>query len=203
MIERFENEYPETRLPKPTAATNDPETSNLSSSLESASFNLDPQIGNPSFNPFAELSDNSSTVPIIRPESLSRRASSPSLASRQAQEEGRMHRFGQRIKRDILRPETEDYAHGTTGTEVEADYLQDLRRRLEGLEGREIQEKMTRLGPDVMFEAIGATPEELVEWERKNPVGFQKVRDASVAASRAYQGHQSLPRLNFDGEVES
>lgn len=199
MIERFENEYPETRLPRPATATNGPEPSNLSSSLESTSFYLNPQSSNTDSIPSAELDDNDSAVPLIRPESLSRRASSPSLASRQAQEEGRMHRFGQRIRHDILRPETEDYAHGTTGTEVEADYLQDLRRRLEGLEGREIQEKMEKLGPDVMFEAIGATTEELVEWERKDPVGFQKVRDASAAAGRAYQDPKPHPRLNFDG----
>lgn len=202
MIQRFEDEYPETRLPKPAPATNDHETSNLSSTLEKIS-SLNSQTNNTNSVPSAELDDNDSAVPLIRPESLSRRASSPSLASRQAQEEGRMHRFGQRIKHDILRPETEDYAHGTTGTEVEADYIQDLRRRLEGLEGRELQEKVERLGPDVMFEAIGATPEELIEWERKDPVGFQKVRDASVAAGRAYQVPKSRPRLNYDREVKS
>lgn len=114
-----------------------------------------------------------------------------------------MHRFGQRIRRDILRPETEDYAHGTTGTEVEAEYLQDLRRRLEGLDGRELQEKVEQLNPDIMSEAFGATPGELAEWERRDPVGFQTVREASMAAGRQYQDQKSHTRLNFDGEVKS
>jgi len=203
IIQRFENEYPETRLSRPTATTDDRETANISSSLDNTSFYLDPQTSNTNSVTFADLDDNDSTVPLIRPEPLSRRASSPSLASRQAQEEGRMHRFGQRIRRDILRPESEDYAHGTTGTEIEADYLQDLRRRLEGLEGRELQEKVERLGPDAMFEALGATPQELAEWERRDPVSLQKLKEANVAVGREYQDQKSHLRLNYDGEVKS
>ena len=99
-----------------------------------------------------------------------------------------MHRFGQRIKRDILRPETEDYAHGTTGTEVEAEYLQDLRRRLESFEGSEIQEAVERLGPDAMFEAVGATPEEFEKWQRRDPEGFERLMEAREDAVKVYQG---------------
>lgn len=75
--------------------------------------------------------------------------------------------------------------------EIEPQYIQDLRRRLEGLEGRELQEKIERLGPDAMFEGFGASPEELAEWERRDPVGLEKVREASLAAGREYQGHTS------------
>lgn len=202
MIQRFEDEYPETRLPKPTVPTT--EDPSISSSLENSSFYHTPETRNTNFIPSPDVDDDdSNTVPLIRPEPLSRRASSPSLASRQAQEEGRMHRFGQRIRRDILPPETEDHAHGTTGTEIEAEYIQDLRRRLERFEGKEIQERLDRLGPDAMFDAIGASPEEMAEWERRDPAGLQKVRDASMAAGKAYEERNSLHHLNFNGEVES
>lgn len=113
---------------------------------------------------------------------LRRNGSDVSLASRQAQEEGLMHRFGQRVRRDILRPETLDHAHGTTGHEVEATHLQDLRRRLENLDGVEIREKMVRLGPDAIFEAIGATAKELAWLEEHDPEGLEAVKEEHLAA---------------------
>lgn len=113
---------------------------------------------------------------------LRRNGSDVSLASRQAQEEGLMHRFGQRVRRDILRPETLDHAHGTTGHEVEATYLQDLRKRLESLDGVEIREKVGRLGPEAIFEAIGATAKELAWLEEHDPEGLEAVKEEHLAA---------------------
>ncbi len=191
MIERFENEYPETRLPKPTTTTTDPlsdDNASTSSSLEHPSL-IHPTPTYPGLEPASPDQEDidDSTTPLIRPASISRRASSPSLASRQAQEEGRMHRFGQRIKRDILRPETEDYAHGTTGTESEAQYLQDLRRRLEAFEGGEIKERVERLGPEAVFDMIGATAEELAAWQRGDPEGFERIEEARGLALALYE----------------
>lgn len=186
MIERFEDEYPETRLPKPSTTITDPSDDNASaaSSLENPTALFHPTPTYPASPDQEDIDDT--TAPLIRPASVSRRASSPSLASRQAQEEGRMHRFGQRIKRDILRPETEDYAHGTTGTETEARYLQDLRRRLEAFEGGEIRDRIERLGPEAVFDMIGATAEELEAWERGNPEGFERFKEARGHALALY-----------------
>ena len=180
MIQRFEDEYPETRLPKPTTTASPALYSNGSNS------SLDPTTSTqpadlPSNPASPDLEDDHSS-PLIRPSSLSRRNSSPSLASRQAKEEGRMHRFGQRIKRDILRSETQDYAHGTTGTEVEAEYLKDLRRRIENFEGSEIKDKVERMGPEAVYEAIGATAEELAVMEKDDPEGFAKIKEVRGAA---------------------
>ncbi len=91
-----------------------------------------------------------------------------------------MHRFGQRMRRDILRPETLDYAHGTTGQEVEASHLQDLRLRLDDFKGEELRDKFHTLGPDAMLEAIGATAEELRALERDNLQGFKEARLAAM-----------------------
>ena len=192
MIERFENEYPETRLPKPhystftdsRSTTSDPFTVPESRSTPSegdAPPFFSPPLSTSITSPDPDIDENLSP-PLVRPASTPRRSSSPSLASRQAQQEGRMHRFSQRIKRDILRPETLDYAHGTTGTEVEAEYLKDLRSRLETFEGSEIQAKMDVLGPDKMYEVIGGTAEELAEWEKKDGTAgagerLEKVRE--------------------------
>ena len=186
MIERFESEYPETRLPKPTTTT--AETVSDDNASTSSSL-IQPTPAYPALEPASpdpeDIDDN--TAPLIRPASVSRRTSSPNLASRQAQEEGRMHRFGQRIKRDILRPETEDYAHGTTGTESEAQHLQDLRRRLEAFEGGEIKDRVERLGPETVFDMIGATAEELSAWERGDPEGFERIKAARGHALALYE----------------
>lgn len=193
MIERFENEYPETRLPKPTTTITEPlsdDNASISSSLEHPTTLIHPTPTYPSLEPASPDQEDidDSTTPLIRPASISRRTSSPNLASRQAQEEGRMHRFGQRVRRDILRPESEDYAHGTTGTEPPpAQYLQDLRRRLEALEGGEIKERVERLGPETVFDMIGATAEELSAWERGNPEGFERIKEARGHALALYE----------------
>lgn len=220
MIERFESEYPETRLPKPTPPTTaDP----LSDDNASTSSLEHPQPADLTFEPASpdpEDTDDNTTnndhdqdrttsTPLIRPASVSRRTSSPSLASRQAQEEGRMHRLGQRIRRDILPPQTQDYAHGihpnpnpdpasTTdegegGTEQEARYLQDLRARLEAFEGGEISERVEALGAEAVFDMIGATAEELAAWERGDPEGFERMRQARGHALALYGGQKGFP----------
>lgn len=187
MIQRFEDEYPECRIlhPNPNEIISD--IASTASSYDTTLLTA-ATTDMPSPDP-----EDDNYVPLIRPQSLSRRPSSPSLASRQAQEEGRMHRFGQRFKRDILRPETEDYAHGTTGTEVEAEHLQDLRRRLESFEGSEIRATVERLGPDGLFEAAGATPEDLEGWRKKDPEGFEKLMETRGDALKIFHGQQQSP----------
>ena len=104
-----------------------------------------------------------------------------------------MHRFGQRVKREILRPETQDYAHGTTGTEVEAEYLKDVRRRLESFEGSEIKDKIERMGPEALYEAIHATAEELAVMEKNDPEGLTKIKKVRGAALALYGENQKSP----------
>lgn len=103
-----------------------------------------------------------------------------------------MHRFGQRIRRDILRPETFDYTHKTT--EVEDSHLQVLRKKLEALNGAEIREKVHGLGPDAAFEAIGATMEELRILEREDPDGY---REAQLAAMQNME--DNAPEVKSNG----
>lgn len=145
MIQRFEEEYPETRLQPSTAQTDQEDPPSppeiVSPDDTSAVSHRSEAFG---ANNEAEWESNG-----VRRASITRRGSDVSLASRQAQEEGRMHRFGQRMRREILRPQTLDHAHGTTGEEKpEAQHLRELRERLEKVPGEEIRQKMSELGPD-------------------------------------------------------
>lgn len=81
------------------------------------------------------------------------------------------------MRRDFLRPETLDYSHGTTGQEVEESHLQELRRKLEALNGAEIRDKVHKLGPEGAFEDIGATVEELRALEREDPDRIAALRN--------------------------
>ena len=175
MIQRFENEYPETRLRTPL--TNQPDTTSSSSPISplggrnGSKSTVDTDIGPED----EEDDDGAIRIPLLR------RGSNVSLTSRQTQEEGKMHRFGQRIKRDILRPQTLDYAHGTTGDEVEARHLRELRARLEGLDGAEIQEKVRRFGHEGVLEAIGATADDLLLLEKEDPETFDQFKEVRLA----------------------
>lgn len=80
-----------------------------------------------------------------------------------------MHRFGQRLRRDVLRPETLDYAHGTTGEETEAQHLKELRDRCEALTGEDIRGAYEEVGMEGMLEKLGTTAEELKELHERDP----------------------------------
>lgn len=178
MIQRFENEYPETRIQAPSTheldTCNPASSSNISLLNEQKAYSPTTDID---IMPEDEEDDDGAIkIPLLR------RGSNVSLTSHQTQEEGRMHRLGQRVRRDILRPETLDYAHGTTGDEVESRHLRELRTRLEGLNGAEIQEKVRRFGYEGLLDAIGATAEELLLLEKQDPESFDQFKEARLAA---------------------
>ena len=182
MIQRFEDEFPETRIapaPTDTSTPINPMDELLSdTSLDASVTTIHPA-------PLSKLAvedEEDGSLPPIRQASISRRASSSSLASRQAQEEGRMHRFGQRLRRDILRPQMEDQLHGTTGNEEEPEHIQKLRERLENIGSDELKAKVEELGPEATMKVIqserlraeagagnpdGPEVESLEEWRKR------------------------------------
>lgn len=177
MIQRFENEYPETRLTSSlqTTAGQSALLANLPFSNALHHSPTEPSIDTSETVDDGVESESEETIRIP----MQRHGSDASLASRQAQEEGRMHKFGQRMRRDIFRPETLDYAHGTTGQEFEANHIKALRSRVQDLKGEEIRNKLHTLGPDALFEAIGATAEELRALEKDDPEEFSRARLAA------------------------
>lgn len=182
MIQRFEDEFPETRIAQPPIDPNSP-TSPVDELLSDTSLNTSVTTIRPAplpSSPVEEEDDSSGTFLI--PDSISRRASSTSLASRQAQEEGRVHRFGQRLRREIIRPQVEDHSVGTTGNEVEPEHLQKLRERLENINSDEWKAELEKVGPEAILEKLklerlkyekeagdvdGQGNESLEEWRRR------------------------------------
>lgn len=93
-----------------------------------------------------------------------------------------MHRFGQQIRRDVLRPQVLDYAHGTTGHEVEAQHLQELRARIEAMSGSEIKAQVETLGAEAVLQKLGTTAEELLLLHQQDPESFEIFRESQLMA---------------------
>lgn len=149
MIKRFEDEYPETRRPAQKAAAPtlvpDHESPTEETSIVPGESAEDASVFD------ARLSDDEGE---LKP-ALSRRSSDVSIASRAlSQEEGRMHRFGQQMRRDLLQPDMEDCAHGTTDKEQWAPHLQLLRSSLEDLGGEELRRKIEDGGQDALTQDL-------------------------------------------------
>ena len=187
MIQRFEEEYPETRL-QPSVAQTDQEDPPSPPERVSLDDTSPVSHRNEAFGAGNEAEWESNGV---RRASITRRGSDASLASRQAQEEGRMHRFGQRMRRELLHPQTLDHAHGTTGEdEPEAQHLRELRERIERIPGDEIRQKMSELGPDGLFKAMGTTVDELKALEERDPM----IREGRLMELYNIQDASSSPR---------
>ena len=179
MIERFEEEYPETKQPSPPQG--EEQSSESGSLASSAQFS----------NPFARTEGNaegSAEVPNVHEEQepedasprrrLSRHGSDVSLASRHLdKEEGQMHRLGQQVRRSILGPSTFDYHH-QNDVLAEAEHLKLLRAKLESLSGSEIQEEVKALGVDQMMLKLGSQATDLLALEKQDPEGFQQLIEA-------------------------
>lgn len=179
MIKRFEDEYPETRLP---------------TSVASPPIPTFPDISSKATVPSDKSSDDGETVLVdavvsedegesVRP-MLSRHNSDVSLAARAlSQEEGRMHRFGQKIRRDILKPEKDDHEQGTDGTESEAAHVQYLRKMVEEM-GSEIPNFETQ-GTDAVVAELNNEASVLRQrLKDADPEGWEKFVQSQMAAQR-------------------
>lgn len=211
MIQRFEDEYPECKVPTPP-----------SQSVTSASTQADLHSGASSFADSSILSASAETnghSPAISSEQafdyadeplalrLMRTPSNTSLASKAlTHEEGRMHRYGQSVRREIALandPTMMDGSaapnHTTTTSSTanssrplssdeasrEASRLRALQERIGNMRGEEIalfHEKCSHDGVDKALKDLGVTAQELLEMERSDPEGFEKFRESQVAA---------------------
>ena len=73
-----------------------------------------------------------------------------------------MHRFGQKMRRDVLPPSgMDDHLHRTSiGDPIEPEHLQALRKRLEELEGDEIRDSVLSTGLEATVKRLGEEAEQ-------------------------------------------
>jgi hypothetical protein len=179
MIKRFEDEYPETRLSATTSlplsrSTTSASSTSIAPAPDSAVF--------PEDTDEVVFSDDEATILPM----LSRHNSDVSLASKAlSQEEGRMHRFGQKFRRDILKPDVEDTLHGTTGREEESQHVQMLRAMIEEIGGDEIRRRLEEGDEEEAFRVLGDEARALRERiKESDPEGWENFREAQLMALR-------------------
>jgi len=179
MIQRFEDEYPETRLPEALTSSSlpGPTISDIAANLDAQGSDMEPPLHEPTG------SDEEDAT--IRP-TLSRHNSDVSLASKAlSQEEGRMLRFGQKFRRDILKPEQENDMPVASEHEVLAPHIEMLRSMIDGLGGDEIRRNIEEGGQEAVLkeltEEASALRQKLIDCD---PEGWSKFREAMETAER-------------------
>lgn len=225
MIGQFEAEYPETRAnPEPQVVSeadilhrslSDLEKRAEEERFEDAKAELDAEYA---------LGASEDEYGFISRPMLSRHNSDVSLASKaQTQEEGRMHRFGQKFRRDIVNADPAaisssaidsssfsssplNPADGSQGHQEHsakwAPHLEVLRAMLEEMGGEEMKRKIEEGGEDVLFKELGMEAGELrrriIEEDPEAWRRFREAQEAAVRNSRREHDGESIP-LNREG----
>lgn len=130
--------------------------------------------------------------------SLARRESEVDLHNRElVSEEGTMHRFGQRLRREFFPPKGQnDYLHRTSVTEQDPNHLAVLRSKFEAFGGDEVKEMFLEKGIEATIRDIANDAEMLRNLELTDPVGFQQYKEAQLLA----QETGALPRDLTQGD---
>lgn len=204
MIQRFEDEYPETKLPIPRSEpfTSSPPQADLDSRASSYADTsiLSASTDTNGLSRIASADEASAYDDADEPYALklSRTSSNTSLASKAlTEEEGRMHRYGQSVRREIaLADDNNDAADASSSlsnsiTSDEAHKTEDrsrlkaLEERLGNMRGEEIaqfRERCHNEGVEKALQDLGVTAQELLVMERSDPEAFERFRESQVAS---------------------
>ncbi|KAF1986428.1 RNI-like protein [Aulographum hederae CBS 113979] len=188
MIQRFEAEYPECRPQHPMPIDEEADGASLSpvASLNSTGPTSATRSGSISGSITNSISDDEhpepsesshphQSSPARRPGFSTRQDSDVSLASRAlVDEEGRMHRLGQRVRRDLLPPRGDDALHGTLDTDPpEPAHVAALRHKVEEMSGSELRDRVSKKGLEQTFKDIVGDGEALKRMEGEDPESFR------------------------------
>ena len=184
MIQRFEEEYPETRLtPVPTkdsdAATNKSENSSLtdqSKSVHTPGSELATSLTDEEDN---DIDDDAA----VRP-TPSRHNSDVSLASRTlGMEEGRLHRLGQQMRREVLEsPGTVQFKDVPWQQKEQEQHLKKVAEMVENISGVDLGNMVEEEGWDNVLKKIGANYDDLRQLHEQDPEAWEAFRVAQEKA---------------------
>jgi hypothetical protein len=195
MIQRFEDEYPETRLASTDAASTHssvPSSSPPASSVPTLSTSV------------ADVASQESDED--EPKALrSRHNSDVSFASRALSlEEGRLHRLGHRVRTEIMNASRPSSSHsdsanvsGTMDNHGLPDHLLALREQYLNYSGEEIRMMTENAGWEKAFDHIVDNAEQLKQLARENPEEFRMFRESQIAALK-----NRNPDIHFDDDKD-
>ncbi|KAK5695430.1 Microtubules assembly and stabilization protein [Elasticomyces elasticus] len=187
MVSRFEEEYPETRLSSAgSAALGAPSYPSRGSSMTPSDGKTDLSI-NTQLTEFTSTSvsdDEDDLDQAIRPPSaISRHGSEVGLASRALSlEEGRLHRLGQHLRREVI-----DSPAAMTAPETER--IKKLGEKLEAISGAELKNVVENEGWESILRRVGGNYDDLRALQEQDPEGFEQFKES-----------QRLARMNMRAE---
>ena len=121
----------------------------------------------------------------------SRKNSDVNIAARAlGQEEGRFHRLGIGIRRDIMNASGHD-SPSRSGSVVEANaagpqdtdsHLSEMAQRLENLSGNEVKQIVDRDGWDGVMQKVHANLDDLRQLQESDPVGWEQFKESQLKA---------------------
>lgn len=185
MIKRFEDEFPETRLQsdeaEPTKVGTESQISPVGS-MDLANITDDQR----SDNEQAIVDGNGSDDDYVVRPVLSRHNSDVSIASKAlSQEEGRMHRFGQKFRRDIINAPEEKAGNGDND-----EHIRFLRAMVDDVGGEELQKQLQDGGHERVLQELNneasTLRRQLID---SDPEGWKKFVESQEAAQRNQAAH--------------
>jgi hypothetical protein len=190
MIQRFEDEYPETRVKPPSVVSALQETSSQHSG--------DDAVGAPagSGQLFGMNIDENAVDDEDAEEyavHLSRTSSITSLHARaMTSEEGQVHRLGQNLRRDFLSQGDDD----PSSAPFDQSHLEALRNKLDRLHQEQNRSRFEGANADKAFEDMGSVVEELWALEKQDGAAFEQWRQTQIAAQINSGKQTASPKPN-------
>lgn len=180
MIQRFEDEYPETRVKPASVVSALQETSSQISGDDAAAAPAGSgQLFGMTIDENA-VDDDDTDQYAIR---LSRTSSITSLHARaMTSEEGHVHRLGQNLRRDFLSPSLNQGDGHPSSTSLDESHLEALRNKLERLHEEQTRSHFEGANADKAFEEMGSVVEELWAMEKQDTAAFEQWRQTQIAA---------------------
>jgi hypothetical protein len=200
MIERFEDEYPETRITPPRSPRPAPSMSSSLTSDPKTELSINTQGTDFTANNGSEEDDDDTALRANKGSSLARHGSEVSLASRaQMMEEGHLHRLGQHMRREILDSPSGAEAPATPWALKEAEdaRIKALGQRIEKISGSELKGLLSRGGGaqggrggkedygegwEKILKEAGANYEDLRRLQEQDPEGWEQFRQSQLTA---------------------
>nr|POE75629.1 map-likeous protein 1 [Quercus suber] len=186
MIQRFEEEFPETRIASqsPRAA---PSVSSSTTEVSRPLSMLDLNIGTPATDFTANGSDEEvfDDEHAIKP-SVTRHNSDVSLAARAlGREEGHLHRLGQHLRREVMDSPVTASPQGASSAPWQLEEQQRIRalgEKIEGISGTELRTRVANEGWVETLKKLGANYDDLRMLQEQDPQGWEDFKESQYKA---------------------
>jgi hypothetical protein len=188
MIQRFEEEYPDTRVSPPS-----PKQAASVSSLDDKSNTVASSLHTQENDPTNAASDEEDILDAedgeVRP-TVSRHNSDVSLAARKlSMQEGRLHRIGQHMRREVVDSPRSAEAGADwppwrydDSQEQESARLKKIGDKIEAFSGAELERIISAEGWQTVLEQVGGNYDDLRSLQEQDPEAWEAFREAQEKA---------------------